>query len=337
MAAPKTAVGLWGQYLAARMADMSLTIFDVRSNLATAAALGRLMYRLDRRHRLRTIAHLKLAFPEMSDSARAALARRSFEHFVQLVVEICHSPRLFNFESWPRRVTFHNVGRSLDMINAGRSVIMVTGHLGNWEALGGILGMLGYPIDAIARPIDNRLINDWLLGIREKRGMRIITKWDATDRMVEVLSSGGVLGFIADQNAGDRGLFVPFFGKLASTYKSIGLLAMTQQTPIVCGYARRVGSGYRFEMGVQDIIEPADWEGRPDPLYYITARYMRALEMTIRQTPEQYLWMHRRWKSRPRFERQGKPMPDSLRRNLEALPWMDEATLASVSQPVNIA
>ena len=127
------------------------------------------------------------------------------------------------------------LGPAIDLLNTGKPAILVTGHLGNWEVLGTLLAVLGYRCDAIARPIDNPLISDWLMGVRERRGLRIITKWNATDRMVAVLHRGGALGYIADQNAGTRDLFVPFFGKLASTYKSIGLLAMTQEVPVVCG------------------------------------------------------------------------------------------------------
>ena len=82
-----------------------------------------------------------------------------------------------------------------------------------------------------------------------------------------------------------------------------------------------------------DIIHPDDWQHHRDPLYYITARYMRAIELTIRDVPDQYLWMHRRWKSRPRHERLGKPAPAPLRRNLEQLPWMQPAMLEQVLDP----
>jgi KDO2-lipid IV(A) lauroyltransferase len=153
--------------------------------------------------------------------------------------------------------------------------------------------------------------------------------------MMEVLREGGALGIIADQNAGDRGMFVPFFGKLASTYKSVGLLAMRQKVPIICGYAHRVGYDCQYEMGVEDIIEPDQWQNQPDPLFYITARYMRAIEMMVRKAPKQYLWMHRRWKSRPPHEHQGKPMGDSLRRNLESLPWMTPELMKRLEEPVD--
>lgn len=337
MARDSSVVTYGSQYIAARLAAMGLTMFDVEANLRTAAAIGRLMYRLDKRHRLRTREHLALAFPHLTPAQADDLTLRSFEHFIQLVVEVLHTPHAIHQDSWSRLISLRNISGSIETLNAGKPAILLTGHFGNWEVLGSLLAVLGYPCEAIARPIDNPFINRWLLGVREKRGMRIITKWDATDRMVGVLQSGGVLGFIADQNAGDKGLFVPFFGKLASTYKSIALLAISQNVPIICGYARRLGEGYRYEMGTEDIIRPEDWAGRSDALYYVTARYMRAIERMILLAPEQYLWMHRRWKSRPRHERQGKPIPTSLRRNLEELPWMTPELLTSLSQPLQKA
>lgn len=331
MARKTSALTEWTQYLGARLAATALTAVDVDVNLRTAAGLGRLLYAADRRHRQRTWAHLRIAFPHLAGEARDRVARRSFEHFVQLVVEVCHTPRLVGPDSWARRLGLGELGSAIELFTSGRPAIMVTGHLGNWEVLGYLLAVLGLRMEAVARPLDNRLLSDWLYGIRERRGMRIITKWGATERMLAVLEEGGTLGFIADQNAGDRGMFVPFFGRLASTYKSIGLLAIHREVPIVCGYARRLARGFRYELGVADVIEPASWRGQADPLYYVTARYMRAIEAMVAACPEQYLWMHRRWKSRPRFERLGRPMPAALRRNLESLPWMDTETLARIA------
>lgn len=324
---PASLITVWSQYVAARLAAMALTMFDADANLRSAVAFGRILHRLDRRHRERGCRNIGLAFPEWDQATVRRVNRVSFEHFVQLVVEICHTPRLLHIDSWSDHVRLVNLGPAIALLNARKPAILLTGHVGNWEVLGYVLTVLGYSVDAIARPIDNPRINDWLTRIRQHRGMRIITKWNATDRMVAVLERGGALAFIADQNAGDKGLFVPFFGRLASTYKSIGLLAMTRHVPIICGYAHRIGPGFRHELGVVDIIWPDDWAPRRDPLYYITARYCRAIEQMVRRRPEQYLWMHRRWKSRPRHERVGKPVPASLRRNLEELPWMDQALL----------
>ena len=336
MAHDKSPPVLWGEYLAARLAAAAITSFDADATQRVAAALGRRMYDVDRRHRDRATAHLRMAFPDASRAWLEATARASFEHLTQLAVEVCHTPRAVTLDAWPERAKLGSLGPALRLLNAGRPVILVTGHVGNWEVLGYLLATLGYDIDALARPLDNRLINDWLLGIRERRGMRIITKWDAADRMVAVLERGGALAFIADQNAGERGVFVPFLNRLASSYKSIALLAMRMRVPVVCGYAHRVGPGYRFELGCVDTFGPEDWEAADDPMYYITARYVRAIETMVRMRPDQYLWMHRRWKSRPKFEREGNDPPQNMLRKLESLPWMDEKKITEVLQPVTL-
>lgn len=339
MAVPTNAWTLWSQYLAARLAEMALTCFDVRDNLRTAALIGRAGYRLDRRHRERAGYNVRRSFPQWSQQRCDRTVERMFEHVAQLAVEVCHTPRLLHLDTWARHVQLGTIAPALRRLIAGEPAVLLTGHLGNWEVLGYLLATLGLRIEALARPIDNPLVNDWLLGIRQKRGLNIITKFDATDRMLAVLGNGGTLAFIADQNAGSRGLFVPFFGRLASSYKSIGLLAMRKEVPIICGYAHRLppadglGPDFRYELGVADTIRPEDWADQPDPLFYITARYNNAIEQMVRRRPEQYLWMHRRWKSRPRHEREGRPMPRRLRQNLESLPWMDEAQMAPLCCP----
>jgi KDO2-lipid IV(A) lauroyltransferase len=333
MARPASPVVEWSQYAAARLAVAGISAFNLDANLRTAAGVGRVFYAVDARHRGRALASVRRAYPQVGAAEAEKLVRRSFEHFVQVIVEVCFTPRIIRGETWSNRITLRNLSQPLSLLNAGRPVILLTGHFGNWEILGYLLAALGYPVAALARPLDNRRVNDWLMGIRQQRGLRIITKWDATEHMQGVLDAGGALGFIADQNAGDRGMFVPFFGRLASTYKSIGLLAIAREVPIVCGYAKRVGPGCRYELGAADVIYPQQWASQPDPLYYVTARYIRALEQIVRSCPEQYLWMHRRWKSRPRFEREGKPMPAALRRQIEQLPWMDQPTLESLSAP----
>src|SRR5262245_24574883 len=145
----------WTQYLGARVAAMALTSFDVATNLRTAASLGRLMHRFDRRHRERTRRHLAMAFPEKSERDLDALTLQSFEHFMKLVVEVCHTPQVMHRDSWSRRTKLTNLGRGIEILNAGKPVIMLTGHVGNWEVLGFLLAVLGYKVEAIARPIDN--------------------------------------------------------------------------------------------------------------------------------------------------------------------------------------
>jgi Kdo2-lipid IVA lauroyltransferase/acyltransferase len=327
------------QYLALRLGAMFLNIFDIEDNLAGARGVGSLLYRLDRRHRRRAVQNLRRSFPQLSDAEVFGIAENSMRHFLQLGVEVMFSRRLIHLDTWADHVRLRHLAEPLELMLSDRPTIMVTGHFGNWELLGYVLATVGLDIDAIARPIDNPYLDRWLLGVRQRQGVRIHTKFGATDRMTDILQRGGTLGFIGDQNAGDKGLFVPYFGRLASAYKSIGLLAIQYNASVVCGYARRVPASSRrkfaYEIGATDVIHPRDWADQPDPLYYLTARYARGIETMVRMSPEQYLWIHRRWKSRPRHERLGRPMPESLRRKIEQLPWMTPAQLAELEKPVH--
>ncbi|HMB06627.1 MAG TPA: lysophospholipid acyltransferase family protein, partial [Isosphaeraceae bacterium] len=110
--------------------------------------------------------------------------------------------------------------------------------------------------------------------------------------------------------AGQNGLYVEFFGRPASTHKAIALLAIEHKAPVVVGYARRIGPGFRYEVGCPEIIEPSEWTGTADDVRLLTQRYTSALETIIRRDPDQYLWLHRRWKHQPK-KRLGKKVPSS--------------------------
>lgn len=327
-------VMMWTQYLAARAAATALTSFDVDPNLHTAAMIGSLLHRFDKRHAERSRANIRRSFPGWPEARVDATAKASMQHLLRFVIETLHTPRLIHERNWAQRLETGRLGEAIGVLNSGRPVILVTGHLGNFELLGYALATLGYRVDALARPLDNPLVYDWLLGMRERKGMRVITKWDATDQMIEVLETGGALAFIADQNAGAKGLFVPFMGRLASAYKSIALLAQRYEATVVCGYAMRRGTRFMYEVGTTDVIYPEDWADQYDPLYYITARYTRALEIAVRMQPDQYWWMHRRWKSRPKHELAGKALPRALRRKLESLPWMTDRLMEDLAEPI---
>jgi KDO2-lipid IV(A) lauroyltransferase len=239
----------------------------------------------------------------MPESKRQEMARRSMQHLIMLFIEVLFTTRLVRIETWADYCELDNFENSLAlMLRKDGGLIMLTGHYGNWEILGYVLATLGFNTTSVARPLDNPYINDWLLGVREKRGQRILAKKGATDEIPQLLARGGTVGFIADQNAGSKGVFVDFFGRKASTYKSIALLAMEYQVPIVVGYARRLNDRFHFRIGTQDIIRPEDWKDRDDPMRYITQRFTSAIEAFVREDPGQYLWVHRRWKTRPKGE-----------------------------------
>lgn len=318
----------WSQYLPIRVLAGLIQCFSPGQNLRTAATIGSIFYNSNRKRRERTLENIRSSFPEWDEDKVKSIGLKSMQSMFQLaMVDSVMMTRLITPDTWPKYLRLPGVAPVLERFVEGKPMLLVTGHCGNWELMGYGMSVIGYPVTALARPLDNPLLNDWVFRIREAHGLRILTKWGAAPELQRVIESNQHLGFIADQNAGDQGMFVPFFGRLASSYKSIGLLALRYDLPIACAQARRIGERFEYEFVCGDIIEPADWADQEDPLFYITARYNHALEMMIREAPEQYLWLHRRWKSRPPHEREGKPMPERLVRKIAELPWMTDEEL----------
>jgi KDO2-lipid IV(A) lauroyltransferase len=290
-------------YVGLRIVAMLLHCFPVNWNLQTARLLGDLMYAVDKKHRQRALANLRRSFPDMPETRRQEMARHSMRQLFMLFVEVLFTTRLVRVETWRNYVDIDNFRETLELLMAkNQGLIMLTGHYGNWEILGYVLATLGFESTAVARPLDNPYVSDFVYGVRERKGQKIVDKKGATTEVTAILERGGVVGFVADQNAGSKGMFVDFFGRKASTYKSIGLLAMQYQVPVVVGYARRLNDRFHFKVASQDVIWPADWKDEPDPLRYITQRYTKAIEEFVREDPGQYLWVHRRWKTRPKGE-----------------------------------
>jgi len=207
-------------------------------------------------------------------------------------------------------VQFKGLGDLLRLILERKTgIIMIAGHFGNWEMAGYTMAALGFPTISVARRLDNPFVDRYVLGMRERAGQRIIDKQGAMAVVPDALERKESVCFIADQDAGRTGAFVNFFGRKASTYKAIALMAMQHQVPVAVGYGRRLKEEYGFEIGATRIIYPDEWQGKPDPMIWITQEFTTALELIIRQAPEQYLWVHRRWKHRPRGEQRG---PDGI-------------------------
>ncbi len=290
-------------YLGMRIAAMFMHMFPIQANLRFARLLGDFAYLVDRKHRERALANVQRSFPGISRERQEFLARRSLQELFLLIVEVLFTTRLIRLDTWARYIQMHQLEPVLEMLlRRKKGMILITGHYGNFEVLGYVMAILGFATSSVARPLDNPYVSRWLFDVRQKHGQRIIDKRGATPEVISVLDDNGVVGFVADQNAGSKGLFVDFFGRKASTYKSIGLLAMEYEVPIVVGYSRRLSDDFRFQMGVEDVIHPEDWKNQEDPLRYITQRYTKAIEDFVRAAPEQYWWLHRRWKTRPKGE-----------------------------------
>lgn len=301
MAGPKQKLVWWLQYAALRFVRMLLGCFPIDLNLATARVAGGVLYRLDKRHRKIAIENLRASFPDLPQAKIEWMARESFRHMIQIGVEVLCMPRLINFDSFER---YAELGPGLDefirLVASDQPMILVGGHFGNWEVGAFILAEMGFPTVSIGRPLDNPYLDRHIQELREACGQRILSKHGMTGQAIDLLERGHSLAFPADQDAGSRGFFVPFFGRPASVYRSIAYLSLETGTPIAVGGAYRLGRRFRYRGVVTDIIDPTEYEAGLDAAVEITRRYTAALEELVRHAPEQYLWVHRRWKSKPR-------------------------------------
>ncbi len=283
-------------YLLLRTVAVFLQLMETDRSVRFARYLGGGLYQIYGRGRKRAVKQLRESYPDKKQIWIETTARRSFEHIVMLAFDVLRTARLIRPSTWHKYIELGDFSEILRLILEGKGVIMVTGHYGNFEVLGYAMATFGLESYSIARPIDNKYINKYLMSVRQRQGQVIIDKKGATEQMLNILASGATLSFIADQNAGRKGAFVDFFGRKASTYKSIALLAMEYDLPIIVGYCRRIDDRYKFQIGVDQIIKPAQWKDKDNPLLWITAEYTAAIEHFVRQDPEQYWWVHRRWK-----------------------------------------
>jgi KDO2-lipid IV(A) lauroyltransferase len=265
-----------------------------------AAALAWIAYRLDRRHREVARDNLCHAFPgQLPEPALDCLVRSVYLHFCTMAIELAFLPRKLHAHNWRRYLHLKGGRRITESLLCGRPLLLVTGHFGNWEVAGYTLSLFGFPAHAIARPLDNPFVDDFLRRFRQRTGQKLLAKKGDFEQMLHILAGGGVIGTLADQDAGQRGLFVEFFGRPASTHKAVALLALENQVPmLVIGAARR-GGPLHYEVIVDDLILPEEYTGRTDAVPAITQRFTTALERIVRARPEQYFWLHRRWKHQP--------------------------------------
>ncbi len=243
-----------------------------------------------------------------SEAEIERLVYEMWVHLFRTVAETVQAARKLHIHSYREIVDFAEFTRTNEAICSGRRVLMLGGHFGNWEIGTGLFGLWGFPMGIVAREMDNPYLHQWFRKQRENTGHRMLLKSGDFDEMVALLEKGGNLGLLCDQDAGPRGVFVDFFGTPASTFKSIALLALEYDALIMVGYSIRLpdqtgdDEWSRFEVGCELVIDPREVKSE-DPVGEITRKYTAALEHAIRRAPEQYFWIHRRWKSEPRSKK----------------------------------
>jgi len=239
-----------------------------------------------------------------SDSEIDAIIFRMWQHLIRLVVEVAQFSRFVTLENMYRIIEFRNKNDVVQALCSGRPVIMLGGHFGNWETSIAAFGEFGFPMGIVARTLDNPYLDAWFRRFREHTGHAMIDRKGGGAEMVRRLQNGQHLALLGDQHAGVKGVYVDFFGRPASTFKSIALLALQYDALICVGYAIRLPDGehdspwVKYELGCEAVLDPREFTSA-DAIPELTQEYSAALERAIRRAPEQYFWVHRRWKGQP--------------------------------------
>jgi KDO2-lipid IV(A) lauroyltransferase len=262
---------------------------------AAGRRIGRLYRTIDRKRRRLAEENLARAFPEKRPDEIEALSIAVFEHFGGVAADVLHAASGAP-EALDARISVRGDDRIRAALAAGRGLLLLTAHLGNWEYSALATAAAGFPTTVIARPLDNLLLETLLKGFRERNGNNVVYKADAAREMLRVLRRGGVVGILADQHARTPdAVVVPFFGRPASTTSIVARLADRTEAMIIAAVCERTSPArYRLSFGPEIDVRTLRPEER-EPLA-LTARLNLEVESLVRRTPEQWLWLHNRWR-----------------------------------------
>jgi len=244
--------------------------------------------------------NLAIAFPEKTQAERDAIALAMWEHILLMVMEIAHAPRKVKRTTWRQFSSIPSMKEMLVRQIDERPTVIISGHLGNFEMGGFLLALHGFPTHTVARPLDNVFLDRFVNDFRGSTGQYMLPKQGSGEQITEVLNKGGTLALLGDQHAGRGSCWVDFFGKPASTHKAVSVFTLGSLAPTAVSAAlRRGGKPLVIDMKVADIVDPQDANFQYGSISLLTEWYTRHLETLIRSAPEQYWWVHRRWKGEP--------------------------------------
>lgn len=285
------------EYILLRSVVFFVGLLPVRAARRIGSGLGDVAFSFLRIRRRVTLDNLSQAFPEWSRERVTDVARACYRHFGITFLELARFPTMDDDEI-RALVTLEGVEALAEARERGSGLVLCTGHYGNWEALGARVALAGFPIWVAAKTQSNRAVDEYVTRGRELRGMRVLKVEEGFRRMLRPLRDGEFMTFLFDQDAGRRGIFVDFFGRPASTPVGVVRFARMTRSPIVFGYSVRQPDGTylaRIEAPVRMREDLPTEEAERDAL----ERLVEQLEARVREHPEHWFWMHRRWKTRP--------------------------------------
>jgi KDO2-lipid IV(A) lauroyltransferase len=288
-------------YLLTRLGAGFLLVLPRSWALALANGVGHLGYRLVSRQRTRILENLKFAYGNTKSPAELeTIGRGVMGHMLQTAVDFLRFATLSRDQADLFVETGEAYSFCKDILQEGRGLIIMTAHLGNWELLAGIFGLQGFQGAVVGRRIYYEPYNRWIVGLRSSVGVQTIYQDEAVRKIHKHLKAGEIVGLLPDQDMDRvRGVFVDFFGKPAYTSVAPVKFAMASGTPILPAFMVRM-PGNRYKLLLGSLMRPKIEEGdRAASIRKYTEIWMKDFEKVIRCYPEQWGWMHDRWKTKP--------------------------------------
>ncbi len=290
------------QYSLASLLLGFLGVLPRRAALGAGRLLAYVGYAAAARQRRVARRNLRMALPELSEPERTRIVRGVFRNLGRLLVEFSRFPKLTR-DDIEDLVEYEGLEHYERALAEGRGVLVLTAHVGAWELSSFAHSVYGYPMKFLTRPIDNPLVEDLIARYRTRAGNAVISRTDAVRGVLKALDDKEAVGILVDQNTtrGD-GVFADFFGIPAATTPGLAMFALRTGAPVVPGFIRWDEARGRHVLEFQP-PEPLIRSGdrRADVLAN-TARFNRIVEDFVRKYPDQWLWIHRRWKTRPEGE-----------------------------------
>ena len=287
-------------YYLGRVIVFFLAILPIQFGRRLADSAGRLSFAILKKTRKRALNNLRSAFPEKSDAELEKIGKTVFCNLARNIIEVFNTYKLDkkNFPLWATLEGFDKLERELEK---GKGVVLLASHVGNWELIPFCFKLAkDYPSTIIVRRVYFHKYDKLLEKMRGSRGVNIIYRDESPKKVLRALKRNEPVGLLADQDmASLDGIFVDFFGKPAYTTKAPALLAMASGAPLMPCFMIREKNRDRHRFIIQDPIELAKGPDKEENVRINTQRWSTAVEKFIRKHPDQWVWMHRRWKTRP--------------------------------------
>jgi KDO2-lipid IV(A) lauroyltransferase len=284
------------EYFLFSLLNRFLLILPLRIVQRFGSMLGIIAYHMLAKRRSIALDNLRHAFPEKTEAERRSIAKGSFRNFGISMTELLWFPNL-NDEILHKIVSSENIHLVNEATEKGKGLIVLSGHFGNWELIAsGIARLSGLPFTIIVQRQSNKLVDEKINQNRCLYGNRVVPMGISVREILNTLQKGGVIAIAPDQSAPKEGTYVNFFGRMAATHQGPAVFALRCRSPILMGFlVRQKDNSYNCLI---EEIYYSDITGKDEAaVEQLTQRHTYCLEKYIRQYPDHWLWMHRRWKN----------------------------------------